>query len=79
MGAGAPRPARRALALLPPRLTPATPPPPPRNPRQVNAQAAARILAEQAGLDLEEGGGKKRKAKAGAPEGATLLDDDRFK
>jgi hypothetical protein len=45
---------------------------------QVNAQAAARILAEQAGLEPEEGGKKKRRSgKDGA--GPTLLDDDRFK
>lgn len=45
---------------------------------QVNAQAAARILAEQAGVDLGEGG-KKRKGGAGAAGGPTLLEDDRFK
>lgn len=45
---------------------------------QVNAQAAARILAEQAGVDLGEGG-KKRKGGAGAAGGPSLLEDDRFK
>lgn len=43
---------------------------------QVNAQAAARILAEQAGLDVSEEGGKKKKkaAAAGVP---TLLEASR--
>lgn len=44
---------------------------------QVNAQAAARIIAEQAGVDLEEGGKKKR--KAGDTALPSLLDDNRFK
>ncbi|PSC72487.1 Nucleolar 10 [Micractinium conductrix] len=44
---------------------------------RVNAQAAARIIAEQAGVDLEEGGKKKR--KAGDTALPSLLDDNRFK
>jgi len=40
---------------------------------QVNAQAAARILAEQAGLDTGEEGGKKKK-KAAATGQPTLLE-----
>eukprot|EP00887_Chlorella_sp_A99_P002039 scaffold18.g2039.t1 len=48
---------------------------------KVNAQMAARILAEQAGIELEGGSAadKKRKRKAGEAGGATLLEDDRFK
>lgn len=45
---------------------------------QVNAQAAARILAEQAGLEVGEGD-KKRKRKGGDGELPSLLEDDRFK
>lgn len=49
------------------------------HPPQVNALAAARILAEQSGVALEEGGKKSKKAAAGGKgAGPSLLEDDRF-